>query len=78
MSTHRTAPGPGQHSLTPANVPTCFEVGSHVVRVVKVMEGRWTVTVDQGPCPSSYATQAEAWEAGVREAARLDTAGAQA
>jgi hypothetical protein len=55
-----------------AAVPLSFEVGSHTIRVAKVMEGRWTVTVDNGPSPSSYATQADAWEAGVREADRLD------
>ncbi len=59
---------------TPAalRVQSSFQVGQHVVRIEKVMEGRWCVEVDKGPLPSSYATQAEAWEAGVREADRLD------
>jgi hypothetical protein len=47
-------------------------VGAHVVRVAKIMEGRWTMSVDETPGSSSYATQAEAWEAGVREADRRD------
>jgi hypothetical protein len=51
---------------------TRFEVGAHTLHVTKVMEGRWVVTVDGGGASDSYMTQAEAWEAGVREAARLD------
>jgi hypothetical protein len=51
---------------------TTFEVGAHTLHVTKVMEGRWTVTVDSSGGSASYMTQAEAWEAGVREAARLD------
>ena len=51
---------------------TTFEVGAHTLRVTKVMEGRWIVTVDGGGASDSFMTQAEAWEAGVREAARLD------
>jgi hypothetical protein len=54
------------------NIATSFEVGRHVVRVTKVMEGRWSVTVDGGALDSSYRTQADAWEAGVRESDRLD------
>ncbi len=57
---------------SPASIPSSFHVGSHVVRVAKVIEGRWTMSVDDVAAPSSYATQAEAWEAGVREADRLD------
>ncbi len=64
---------PGVHT-SPAflAVPISFQVGSHVVQVAKVMEGRWTVRIDDVLVPQSYATQAEAWEAGVREADRLD------
>jgi hypothetical protein len=58
--------------VTTMSVPSSFQVGSHTIRVQKVMEGRWTVAVDDGASPSSYATQADAWEAGVREADRLD------
>jgi hypothetical protein len=47
-----------------------FDVGPHVVRVTKVMEGRWTVEVDGAQVDGSYRTQADAWEAGVREADR--------
>ena len=56
---------------TPAlPLPTSFQVGEHVVRVSKVMEGRWTVEVDGSAVAGSFATQAEAWEAGVREVDR--------
>jgi hypothetical protein len=51
---------------------TIFHVGAHVLCVSKLQEGRWTCTVDAGAPSSSFMTQAEAWEAGVREAARLD------
>lgn len=54
---------------------TTFQVGSHTLRVSKVAEGRWTVAVDAGPASTTYPTQAEAWEAGVR-AALLDAPGA--
>ncbi|HTP53159.1 MAG TPA: hypothetical protein VMK42_20895 [Anaeromyxobacteraceae bacterium] len=55
-----------------ARFPTSFEIGRHLVKVSMVMEGRWTVAVDDGPVPGSFGTQADAWEAGVREADRLD------
>lgn len=52
--------------------PTTFDAGGHQLVVAKVMEGRWTVTVDGRLLDASFQTQAEAWEAGVREAYRLD------
>ncbi len=67
MSQH-SSPPPGERVA----IPSTFEVGRHVVRVLKVNEGRWSVTVDGAPLSSTYATQAEAWEGGVREADRLD------
>jgi len=48
-----------------------FEVGRHLVRL-HCLEGRWTTTVDGVPATDWHRTQAEAWEAGVREADRLD------
>jgi hypothetical protein len=63
---------PAAPSGFPEKLTTRFEVGAHILHVTKVMEGRWTVTVDGGGVSDSYMTQAEAWEAGVREAARLD------
>ncbi len=37
--------------------------------------GRWTLTVDDVAFDRWYVTQAAAWEAGVREADRLDALG---
>jgi hypothetical protein len=51
-----------------------YRVGKHLVLVSKV-EGRWSVTVDEALLPTWFMTQAEAWEAGVREADRLDRLG---
>lgn len=52
--------------------PTTFEVGAHALVVTKVLEGRWRVAVDGKPLDASFGTQADAWEAGVREADRVD------
>jgi hypothetical protein len=52
-------------------LPTTFQVGDHAV-VVRVEQRRWSVSVDTAPLPNTFETQAEAWEAGVRESARLD------
>lgn len=57
--------------------PTTFHVGEHTLIVAKVMEGRWTVAVDGQKLDASFETQADAWEAGVREAHRLDVLRAQ-
>ena len=50
-----------------------FTVGSHQVRL-SCENGRWRVFLDAAVVAfdQSYATQAEAWEAGVREADRID------
>lgn len=63
-----------RHSTAPEIVtrPTTFIVGDHTLVVTKVMERRWRVTVDSHPIDSSFDTQADAWEAGVRDAHRLD------
>jgi hypothetical protein len=53
--------------------PTRFEVGTHVVLLAKAPGGhRWTLTLDGTLLPETYETEVEAWEAGVRGAARLD------
>jgi hypothetical protein len=52
-------------------VPATFQVGEHAV-VVQRHQHRWAVSVDTAPVAATFDTQAEAWEAGVREAARLD------
>lgn len=56
----------------PLHLEFRFEAGKHVLRLSKVMEGRWSVAVDDAAIDGSYRTEAEAWEAGVREADRLD------
>ncbi len=53
-------------------ITTVFHVGAHTLRVSKVSEGRWTFAVDDGETSSTFATQAAAWEAGVRAADSLD------
>ena len=55
-------------------LPVAYQVGGHVLRIVHVAEGRWTVSVDDGPPSQLYATQTDAWEAGVRSADALDRA----
>jgi hypothetical protein len=56
----------------PVKVEVSFQAGNHVVRVTKVMQGRWLVAVDGGSTGGSFATEADAWEAGVREADRIE------
>jgi len=53
-------------------LPVTFQVGSHALRIVNVAEGRWTVSVDEGPASQFHSTQTEAWEAGVRIADQHD------
>ena len=55
-----------------ATRPTIFIVGDHTIVVTNVREQRWSVSVDNRDLDASFATQADAWEAGVRDAARLD------
>jgi hypothetical protein len=56
----------------PLHIEARFQVGKHVLRLLKLMEGRWSVAVDEAALTGGFRTQAEAWEAGVREADRLD------
>jgi hypothetical protein len=58
----------------PPPVQTTFEVWGHRLTLARIVgpKGRWSVAVDGAPLAVSYTTQAEAWEAGVREAYRLD------
>jgi hypothetical protein len=58
-------------------LPATFAVGDHELVVTKVMERRWTVAVDGRRIDQSFDTQADAWEAGVREAHRADTLAAK-
>ncbi len=69
MSSRRPANDPEPSTAT---VPALFHVGGHVLRISKILEGRWVVAVDERELPGGFSTQADAWEAGVREADRLD------
>jgi hypothetical protein len=63
-----------KHATTDSTRPvlaSSYEVRGHCVRL-SGFEGRWSVSVDETAYHTSFATQAEAWEAGVREADRLD------
>ncbi len=60
-----------QQTSAPARIPVTFHVGKHLVRL-HGRPGVWNVEVDGTAWPSSYSTEAEAWEVGVREADRLD------
>lgn len=55
-----------------ATRPATFEVGPHKLVLSKVMEGRWTVRVNGVLLDASFETEADAWQAGVRDAHRLD------
>jgi hypothetical protein len=55
-----------------AGIPSRFEVGHHVVTVIRIQEGRWKVELDSAALAGTYRSQVEAWEAGVSEADRVD------
>ena len=60
-----------QNQPLPPTHPVSFEVGSHVLRIWRGEHGRWALTIDGGQeLPTTFMTQAEAWECGVREAAK--------
>jgi len=41
-------------------------VREYALSITSMAEGRWTVSVDGGPLLGTFASQVEAWEAGVR------------
>jgi hypothetical protein len=49
-----------------------FRVREHALNLARGADGRWTVSVDGGPVPGTFRTQADAWEAGVRAVDALD------
>jgi hypothetical protein len=57
--------------LDVAALPVSYTVGKHAVVVIP-RDRNWSVSVDGAATPTTFGTQAEAWEAGVREADRLD------
>jgi len=54
-------------SRQPAAAKTSvFTALGHTLTLRCVMEGRWTVRVDEMVLPGSHGTEVEAWEAGLR------------
>ncbi len=51
-----------------------YQVAAHRV-LLSGKAGTWRVDVDERALPHGFATQAEAWEAGVREVDRIDRLG---
>jgi hypothetical protein len=49
-------------------LPITFLAGEHALSILRVADGRWTVSVDGLPVAGSFRNQVEAWEAGVRAA----------
>ena len=55
--------------------PAVFQVGAHTISVARLPTAwRWSLTVDGQKVDRTYESQVDAWEAGVREADRLDRA----
>lgn len=55
--------------------PTAFLVGDHSLLLAEnTTTWRWTATMDGRLLEGTFSSQAEAWEAGVREAALVDGA----
>ena len=58
--------------------PATFEVGVHILTLAKLRgSNRWTLTIDGTLSASTFETEAEAWEEGVRTADRVDRAAAK-
>ncbi len=55
--------------------PAVFQVGLHTIAVSRLPSAwRWSLAVDGRKLERTYESEVEAWEAGVREADRLDRA----
>ncbi len=54
----------------PPTLPVSFDVDAHVLRIWRGERGRWALTIDGEDFTTTFVTQAEAWECGVREAAK--------
>jgi hypothetical protein len=57
-----------------ARIPSRYRVGSHEIQVALTSNWAWSCAVDGVLLESHYETQASAWESGVRECARRDSA----
>jgi hypothetical protein len=66
--------GPMKSTSRPTEIstlPASFQVGAHTL-LLWLDQRRWTMSLDGTVGAVTFETQAEAWEAGVREADRLD------
>jgi len=54
-----------QHETEPAVI---YQVGDHTLALTCTSRWQWIVSIDTRRLPKWYTSQAEAWEAGVREA----------
>lgn len=56
--------------------PAVFQVGAHTISVARLPSAwRWSLSVDGQKTDRTYESEVDAWEAGVREADRLDREG---
>ncbi len=53
-------------------LPVRFGVGVHQIAVALNADWSWSCSVDGSPLKARFEREAAAWEAGVREASRLD------
>jgi len=53
------------------HLPVVFQANTHTLTLRMLRVGCWTVAVDQLPPEGTYASQVDAWEAGVRQADQL-------
>jgi len=60
-----------------ARLPTRYQVGAHEIQVALSNNWVWSCAVDGIALDGFFETQAAAWEGGVRECARLDSAPAR-
>lgn len=57
-----------------ARIPIVFQAGTHELKVTMSSDWSWSCAVDGAVLQGRFEKQVEAWEAGVREADRLDRA----
>jgi hypothetical protein len=57
-----------------ARIPIVFHAGKHEIEVTMSNDWNWSCAVDGAALGGRFSKQVEAWEAGVREADRLDRA----
>ena len=79
--TRRSAPragGPRGLSQGPASLEmrlaATFQVQTHTLHLFATRNHTWVAVVDDSQLPGRFITQVEAWEAGIREAGRIDRA----